>query len=140
MEYCAAGDLHNFIHSVQDEHKRSSDLCRMAAELVCAVHHCHYGMGPHYLLHGDIKPSNVLIAADGTVKLADFGLSRLKSGGHLERWNFVGTPGYTAPEILRRFPYGPASDVWSLGCTLYELFTSRRVEARWTECFRSLCS
>ncbi|MEJ2887572.1 serine/threonine-protein kinase [Actinomycetospora aeridis] len=72
------------------------------------------------IVHGDIKPGNVLIADDGVAKITDFGVSRASwdttsTGGGM----VAGTPGYFAPEVARGGDPSPASDVFSLGATLY---------------------
>ena len=82
-----------------------------------------HGMG---VIHRDLKPQNVLLTADGRVKLADFGVSVQLLGLHALRTSSVGTPGYVAPEVLNTEPYGFAADIWSLGSTLYTLVTGRR--------------
>ena len=76
-------------------------------------------------MHGDIKPDNLLLSADGNVKIADFGSSRLLAGaGTLQRT--IGTPAYLAPEIVAGQPYhGRQADIWALGVTLYVLLTGR---------------
>ncbi|CAO1639568.1 unnamed protein product [Sympodiomycopsis kandeliae] len=119
MEYCSGGDLDAFIHS-----RRGMEQ-HIAAQLIAALHYCHFGFSHTYIIHGDVKPANVLLTDSGQVKLADFGLARVVPLGSLESAKFGGTPGYTAPEVLRYRPHGRPSDCWSLGCTLYELFTSR---------------
>jgi eukaryotic-like serine/threonine-protein kinase len=81
-----------------------------------AAHH-------HGLVHRDVKPSNILLADDGTVKVADFGIAmaladsatRLTATGQL-----IGTPKYLAPECVAGQPASPASDLYSLGAVLYE--------------------
>ncbi|GAA4858150.1 protein kinase domain-containing protein [Actinomycetospora straminea] len=72
------------------------------------------------IVHGDIKPGNVLITDDGVAKITDFGVSRASwdttsTGGGM----VAGTPGYFAPEVARGGDPSPASDVFSLGATLY---------------------
>jgi len=79
------------------------------------------------VIHRDIKPSNVRIAADGRVKIMDFGIARLQnsdrtgSGGVI-----VGTPSYMAPEQITNGEITPATDVFAVGCLLYELLTYER--------------
>lgn len=95
-----------------------------AVRIVCAVANGLAAAHLHGIVHHDVKPANVLLARDGGVKLADFGISRFASslveeqGGRL-----FGTPGYLPPEALQGKGYGPEGDLFALGCILHELLT-----------------
>ncbi len=102
-----------------------SRLDRIVAEAVQAVAY----LAEQELVHRDIKPDNFLVGPEGEVKLIDFALARPRAGV-LERLiprkrNIQGTPSYIAPEQLRSRPVDLPSDVYSLGCTLYELVCGR---------------
>ncbi|SDF67969.1 Serine/threonine protein kinase [Lentzea fradiae] len=72
------------------------------------------------LVHRDIKPGNVLIGDDGTVKITDFGISKASGDGTMTDTGMIaGTPAYLAPEVARGEQPGEASDVFSLGATIY---------------------
>ncbi|GLC47553.1 hypothetical protein PLESTB_000000500 [Pleodorina starrii] len=76
------------------------------------------------VVHRDIKPANILLSQEGEVKLCDFGFARATHCGPRDAEqlsSYVVTRWYRAPEVLVGDPYGPSSDIWSLGCTLAEL-------------------
>ncbi|HEX4574178.1 MAG TPA: serine/threonine-protein kinase [Gemmatimonadales bacterium] len=75
------------------------------------------------VIHRDIKPSNVRIAADGSVKIMDFGIARLQSGDASGEGAIVGTPTYMAPEQITNGPITPATDLFAVGCLMYELLS-----------------
>jgi hypothetical protein len=75
------------------------------------------------VVHRDIKPSNVRIAADGSVKIMDFGIARLQSADVSGSGAIVGTPSYMAPEQITNGPITPVTDVFAVGCLLYELLS-----------------
>src|SRR6059036_591215 len=75
------------------------------------------------VIHRDIKPSNVRIASDGSVKIMDFGIARLQSADVTGSGAIVGTPTYMAPEQITNGAITPATDVFAVGCLLYELLT-----------------
>ncbi|WP_336323700.1 serine/threonine-protein kinase [Streptomyces lavendofoliae] len=80
------------------------------------------------IVHRDIKPGNLMADADGTVKLGDFGIARFvddPAAALTQAGQIVGTSLYLAPERALGRPAGPASDVYSLGCVLYQLLTGR---------------
>jgi serine/threonine-protein kinase len=73
------------------------------------------------VIHRDIKPSNVRIASDGSVKIMDFGIARLQTGDVVGSGAIVGTPTYMAPEQITNGAITPATDIFGVGCLLYEL-------------------
>ena len=77
-------------------------------------------------MHRDVKPSNLLVTADGEVKITDFGIARTEADAALTQTGLVtGSPAYLAPEVASGQLATPASDVWSLGATLFHALTGR---------------
>ncbi|CAD6271361.1 unnamed protein product [Miscanthus lutarioriparius] len=89
-----------------------------AADVAAGLAYVH-GAG---LVHGDVKPRNVVIGGDGRAKLADFGCARMAADGD---GPIGGTPAFMAPEVARGEAQGPPADVWALGCTVIEMATGR---------------
>ncbi|HVV08885.1 serine/threonine-protein kinase [Amycolatopsis sp.] len=96
------------------EPRRAADLGAQLADALAAVHEAG-------VVHRDIKPSNVLVTADNRAKLGDFGISRVVHGDvtATDTGLLAGTPGYVAPEVASGGEPTPASDVFSLGATLF---------------------
>jgi serine/threonine-protein kinase len=97
----------------------AAEIITQAAAGLSAAHR-------HGIIHRDIKPGNLLLAADGMVKIADFGIARLVSGADAaltSTGEIPGTSHYLAPERARGRPGGPEADVYALGCVLYQLVT-----------------
>ncbi|KAJ6260859.1 Myosin-IIIB [Drechslerella dactyloides] len=77
--------------------------------------------GREVIVHRDLKPENVFLDHETCVKLGDFGLSRILASDQHMATTYVGTPYYMSPEIVCDLPYTSRSDIWSLGCVIYEL-------------------
>lgn len=75
------------------------------------------------VIHRDIKPSNVFVTRANVLKIGDFGISKSLARANELTQTTVGTPYYVSPEKLRGKPYGSKSDMWALGCLIYELCT-----------------
>ena len=139
QEYCAGGDVHQRLRDTKARYRRGmlkqgyhvqtsvakslpSGLTESTAvdwftEILLGMKHVH----DRKVLHRDLKTQNVFLTADGRCRLGDFGVSKVLSGTHHLASTAVGTPYYLSPEICENREYDHKSDVWSLGCVLYEL-------------------
>ncbi|MEX5638077.1 serine/threonine-protein kinase, partial [Parafrankia sp. FMc2] len=94
-------------------------VCAAGLAVAAALEHAH----THGVLHRDIKPDNILFAADGTVKVTDFGIAKIFDGSAATASGVAGSPLYMAPEQIDGGRLGPATDLYALGVVLYQLLT-----------------
>ncbi|XP_058526805.1 serine/threonine-protein kinase Nek3 [Ochotona princeps] len=119
MEYCDGGDLMQKIKQQKGKLFPEDVILNWFTQMCLGVNHIHRKR----VLHRDIKSKNVFLTQNGKVKLGDFGSARLLSNPMALACTYVGTPYYVPPEIWENLPYNNKSDIWSLGCILYELCT-----------------
>ncbi len=120
MEHIAGTDLATFVQqSGKLEPDEAAHLLGQVAEALTAAHEAD-------IVHRDVKPSNILLTPDGTAKLADFGIARARDSTLTASGMVSGSPAYLAPEVAAGKPATEASDVWSLGATLYQALTGRQ--------------
>jgi tetratricopeptide (TPR) repeat protein len=122
LEYVEGGSLRDRTAGTPQPEEEAA---RLVETLARAVHYTHQ----RGILHRDLKPTNILLAADGTAKISDFGLAKIldADGGPTRTDTMLGTPSYMAPEQAAHDPskVGVPADVYSLGAILYELLTGR---------------
>ncbi|XP_068433041.1 serine/threonine-protein kinase Nek2 [Clinocottus analis] len=124
MEHCEGGDLSSLITRCIKERRYLEEpfVLRVTAQLMLALKECHRRSdGRATVLHRDLKPANIFLDIKQNVKLGDFGLARILNHDTSFAKTFVGTPYYMSPEQIDRMSYNEKSDIWSLGCLLYEL-------------------
>ncbi|NWQ65155.1 NEK3 kinase, partial [Neopipo cinnamomea] len=119
MEYCDDGDLMQKIKHQRGNLFPEDMILHWFVQICLAVKHIH----DKRVLHRDIKSKNIFLTQNGKVKLGDFGSARLLAHPMSYACTYVGTPYYVPPEIWESMPYNNKSDIWSLGCILYELCT-----------------
>ncbi|KAK3100216.1 hypothetical protein FSP39_016451 [Pinctada imbricata] len=113
------GDLYSKINSQRGMLFPEEQVLDWFVQICLAIKHIH----DRKILHRDIKSQNIFLTGAGLVQLGDFGIAKvLGSTAELAR-TCIGTPYYLSPEIVENRPYNNKSDIWSLGCVLYELTT-----------------
>ncbi len=104
--------------------ERAAEVVAQAADAIAAAH----AIG---IVHRDVKPANLLVTPEGTVKITDFGIARVADGAAVtQTGQIIGTPHYISPEQAEGHPATQASDIYALGVVLYECLAGRRPFAR----------
>ena len=124
MEYCDNGDLCSFLNRIKKQ--RKSEEYFLEIDFVWKLF-IQMSIGLYYIhskkiIHRDIKTLNIFLTKNFDAKIGDLGVAKiLENTNHA--MTFIGTPYYVSPEMCRNKPYNEKSDIWALGCILYELLT-----------------
>jgi len=129
MEYAAGGTLAEFLEKRGGHLLKEEDIAHMLAQVVLSLQVVH----AKQVLHRDLKTQNILLSGDkngfdisrNLVKIGDFGISKVLASKS-KAISVVGTPCYISPELCEGKPYNQKSDIWSLGCILYEMCALKR--------------
>ncbi|KAG1672034.1 hypothetical protein FOA52_008910 [Chlamydomonas sp. UWO 241] len=117
-EYCEGGDLAQLLRA-RKAPLLEGQILELLTQILMAMQYMH----SKGILHRDLKTANIFLTKDGSIKLGDFGISRSLSSSLDLAQTIIGTPYYMSPEVMSSQPYDFKSDMWSLGCCLYEMMT-----------------
>ena len=121
MEYCESGDLAGIIKRRTSKPFSEKQILDWFVQLSMAVDYIH----SRHILHRDLKSNNVFVTANNIIKLGDFGIARVLDRTLEQAKTVIGTPYYMSPEVCESKPYSYKSDLWALGCILYEMCTRK---------------
>merc|ERR1719253_1651089 len=123
MDYADGGDLHERISRTRKAMKTFSEdkIVRWFTEATLALKYMH----DKHVLHRDLKSQNLFLTSQDRLRIGDFGISKVLESTAAFARTTIGTPYYLSPEICMEKPYSYASDIWALGCILYELAALR---------------
>lgn len=114
LEYLEGGALTDIVTKTTMNEQQIATVCLQCLQALAFLH-------AEGLIHRDIKSDSILLAADGGVKLSDFGFCAQVSEQVPKRRSLVGTPYWLSPEIISRQSYGPEVDIWSMGIMIMEM-------------------
>jgi NIMA (never in mitosis gene a)-related kinase len=118
MEYCEKGDLSNLL---KKQTLSEAKVWKFFIQICIGLEYLH----SRQILHRDIKTLNIFLAADDSVRIGDLGVAKIMNNTAAFAQTQVGSPYYLSPELCEEKPYNNKSDVWALGCVLYEMCTGK---------------
>ncbi|EKX45879.1 hypothetical protein GUITHDRAFT_159664 [Guillardia theta CCMP2712] len=119
MEWAEHGTLSDRIKSEEGKVMKEIQIWKWTLQITVGLNHMH----EKKVLHRDLKSANVFITANGDAKIGDLGVSRMLNNTQEMAHTMVGTPYYLSPELCEGSPYNVKSDVWALGCVIFEMCT-----------------
>ncbi|KAM9465717.1 serine/threonine-protein kinase Nek9 isoform 1-T1 [Clarias gariepinus] len=122
LEYCNGGNLYDKINQRRGHLFAQEDVIWYLFQIASAVAHIHKAG----VLHRDIKTLNIFLTKTNLIKLGDYGLAKKLDSEYSMAETCVGTPYYMSPELCQGVKYNFKSDIWAMGCVLYEMLTLTR--------------
>ncbi|KAL4502417.1 hypothetical protein ABPG72_012004 [Tetrahymena utriculariae] len=120
MEFCENGDLLQYIKKQKNQFINENKIWLFFLQMLLGLHNIHQ----QKVLHRDFKTMNIFLTKNSTeIRIGDLGVAKFLGNTNTLAKTMVGTPYYLSPEICEEKPYNEKSDIWSLGCILYELCT-----------------
>eukprot|EP01086_Lenisia_limosa_P012783 TRINITY_DN41374_c0_g1_i1.p1 TRINITY_DN41374_c0_g1~~TRINITY_DN41374_c0_g1_i1.p1 ORF type:complete len:416 (+),score=59.56 TRINITY_DN41374_c0_g1_i1:131-1378(+) len=117
LEYCEHGELLDVLHTIG---KLPAEIAKnVIAEVVLGLEH----LRENDIIHRDLKPENILVDENWHTKISDFGTAKIISDERDRTGSFCGTAEYIAPELLEERTAGKGSDLWALGCIVFQLIS-----------------
>lgn len=121
MEYCEHGDLAQLLRRQMGRPLKEKTIWKFFLQICLGLEYLH----SKKILHRDVKTLNMFLTKDDSIRIGDLGVAKVLTHTANFARTMVGTPYYLSPELCEEKPYNTKSDVWALGCVLYEMITTR---------------
>lgn len=119
MGFCEGGDLYNALKARKGSFLDERQIVEWFVQISMALQYLH----ERNILHRDLKTQNIFLTKSKIIKLGDLGIARVLDSSNDMATTLIGTPYYMSPELFSNKPYNHKSDVWALGCCVYEMTT-----------------
>lgn len=123
MNFCEGGDLYTKLKAQDKDGKalKETQVVEWFVQITMALQYMH----ERHVLHRDLKTQNIFLTKSNIIKVGDLGIARVLESASDMASTMIGTPYYMSPELFSNKPYNHKSDVWALGCCVYEMCTLR---------------